>query len=95
MLFAIFCTDKPGRGDVRGANRQAHLDYLAGFADQIVIAGPLQNDAGDGMVGSLLVLDFPDRAAAEAFATDDPYAKAGLFESVVIRRWKQVFPQAS
>jgi hypothetical protein len=30
-------------------------------------------------------------AAAEAFAAADPYAKAGLFESVVIRPFRTVF----
>ena len=31
---------------------------------------------------------------AEKFAEDDPYAKAGLFESVSIRPWKKVLPRA-
>ena len=30
------------------------------------------------------------RAAAEDWAANDPYAKAGLFDSVEIRAWKQV-----
>ena len=33
-----------------------------------------------------------NRAAAEAFVADDPYAKAGLFESVTIRPWRKVYP---
>jgi hypothetical protein len=44
------------------------------------------------MTGSVLMLDLADRAAADAFAEGDPYARAGLFESVVIRPWKKVFP---
>ena len=43
------------------------------------------------MTGSLLIMDFPDRAGAEAFAADDPYNKAGLFQSVEIKAWKKVF----
>lgn len=46
------------------------------------------------MIGSLLVLDFPDRKAAEVFAANDPYAKAGLFQSVTITPFRKVFPQA-
>jgi uncharacterized protein YciI len=42
------------------------------------------------MCGSLLILDVADRAAAEAWADGDPYAKAGLFETVEIHAWKQV-----
>jgi len=38
------------------------------------------------------VIDVADRAAAEEFAKGDPYAKAGLFESTVIKRWKRTIP---
>ncbi|KIN65779.1 YciL protein [Sulfitobacter noctilucae] len=44
------------------------------------------------MCGSMLVLDLPDMAAAEAWAAEDPYAKAGLFETVTLREWIQVLP---
>ena len=88
MLFALICDDGPGGPDIRKANRAAHLDYLkeTGVVTQ---AGPLLDDAG-GMVGSLIVLDVPDRAAAEAWAAADPYAKAGLFSAVAIRPWNRV-----
>jgi uncharacterized protein len=92
MFFVLHCTDKPGAADVRTANREAHLAFLKDHADRVFAAGPLQTDGGDGMIGSILILDFPDRAAAQAFADADPYAKAGLFESAVIRRWKKVMP---
>lgn len=92
MLFAISCLDHPNSLDLRLANRPAHLDYLNSFLAQIVIAGPLLDDAGEKPVGSLLVLDFPDKASAEAFAAGDPYAKAGLFQSVSIRPYRKVLP---
>lgn len=92
MHFVFYCTDKAGAGAVRAANREAHLAYLKAHADNVFAAGPLQTDDGAGMTGSVLILDLPDRAAAEAFAEGDPYAKAGLFDSVVIRRWKKVLP---
>lgn len=92
MLFIFVCTDKPGSEPLRLANRAAHLEYLKQFADGLFAAGPTLSDDGSSMNGSMLVLDFPDRAAAEAFAADDPYAKAGLFASVVIRPWKKVLP---
>ena len=93
MLYVIFCTDKPDHAQLRAANRPDHLDYLAGHEDRIVTAGPTLTDDEDGVNGSLLVVDFPDRQAAEDFAPNDPYAKAGLFESVIIRPWKQVYPK--
>ena len=93
MLYVIFCTDKADHAHVRAATRPDHLDYLDGFEDRLVTAGPTLTDDGQGMNGGLLVVVFPDRQAADDFARNDPYAKAGLFESVVIRPWKQVYPK--
>jgi len=92
MLFTILCIDKPNHEHLRIDTRQAHLDYLGGFKERVVMAGPLQTDDGAHMTGSLLIMDFADRTLAEAFAANDPYNKAGLFENVVIRRWKKVIP---
>ena len=88
MLYALICEDGPGGPDIRKANRAAHLDYLKSTG-VVTQAGPFLDDAG-AMVGSLLVLDVPDRAAAEAWAANDPYARAGLFERVQVRPWKRV-----
>lgn len=93
MLFVFFCTDKPGHQDVRLANREAHLAYLNDHASQLVSAGPTLDDAGETMTGSVLVMDFENKAAAETFAAGDPYAQAGLFASVEIRQWKKVLPK--
>ncbi|HER27458.1 MAG TPA: YciI family protein [Rhodospirillales bacterium] len=90
MHFIIHCTDKPGHAQVRADNRPDHVDYLKSNRGHILTAGPTLDEDGDGMNGSLLIMDFPDRAAVEIFAAEDPYAKAGLFESVVIKPWKMV-----
>lgn len=92
MLFAIYCLDKAGHGALRAANRAAHLDYLRANEAHIIVVGPLLDDSGENPIGSLLVMDFESRTAAEDFADGDPYAKAGLFESVTIRPWRKVFP---
>lgn len=89
MLFALICTDKPGSLATRQAARPPHLEYLRSHEASLQFAGPLLDPAGNPC-GSLLVIDAPDRAAAEAFAAADPYAKAGLFESTVIRPVRQV-----
>lgn len=88
MLFALICDDRPGALDLRRANRGPHLEYIE-TTGCVVMAGPFLDDAGE-MCGSLVVLDVEDRAAAEAWAAGDPYARAGLFESVAIRAWNRV-----
>ena len=73
-------------------NRPDHVAYLKAQGDQLVAAGPTTSDDGAAMTGSLLILDFAGRAEAEAFAAADPYAKAGLFDSVTIKPGKKVLP---
>ena len=90
MLFAITCTDKPGLLETRLAVRPSHLSYLERYVDKLVHAGPLL-DLDGRPCGSLLVIDVADRAEAEGFAASDPYTKAELFESTVIRGFRTVF----
>ena len=90
MLFAITCTDRPDHLPLRLATRDAHLAYLHGHAAGLVQAGPLLDPQGRSC-GSLLLVDVADADAARALADGDPYARAGLFESVVIRPYRSVF----
>ncbi|WP_306153151.1 YciI family protein [Roseovarius sp. MMSF_3281] len=88
MLIALIARDKPGALNIRKANRDAHLSYVkeTGVVSQ---AGPLLDDEGE-MTGSLVILEVEDMSAAQAWADDDPYAKAGLFASVDLIPWKKV-----
>ncbi|AXI40596.1 YciI family protein [Sulfitobacter sp. SK011] len=88
MLVALIAKDKPGAQAIRSENRPAHLDYLKS-TDLVAQAGPLL-DADGGMIGSLIILDVADLAAAQAWADNDPYAKAGLFGSVDLIHWNRV-----
>jgi uncharacterized protein len=87
-LYAIICRDKPGALQTRLDTRAAHLDYIR-MTGVVVQAGPFLDDAGQ-MNGTLLILEVPDGDAARAWAAADPYAKAGLFDSVTISAWKKV-----
>ena len=92
MQFAIYCLDKPNSLELRQRTREAHLAHAKAHDDAIRLGGPLMTDDSTGMVGSLLIVDMPDKAAVEAFVRDDPYYQAGLFEAVLIRPFKQVLP---
>lgn len=95
MYFVLFCLDKPSSADLRAGIRPLHLEYIEAHMDMIVFAGPLLADDSETAIGSLIVIDCPDIAAAKAFAKDDPYALGGLFETVEIRRWRKVLPAAA
>ena len=93
MIYVITCVDKPGHGAVRKENRTAHLAYLRDAGDTLFAAGPTLTDDASSVTGSVIMVDLPDKQAAETFAANDPYAQAGLFESVTIKAWKKVFPE--
>jgi uncharacterized protein YciI len=90
MIFAISCTDKPNSLELRMATRPTHLAYLQEHMAKFVLVGPVL-DAESKPCGSLLVVEAADQAEAEAFAAGDPYAKAGLFETVSVRPFRTVF----
>ncbi len=92
MQFSIVCLDKPDHGHLRAENRPAHIDYLNANLEHMLPAGPFLSEDGERPVGSLLILEFDDPDRARAFADGDPYAKAGLFESVTIRPFRKVLP---
>ena len=93
MLYFIYCIDKPDHHHVRAAVRPDHLEYIGGFMDQVFTVGPTISDDQEAMTGSVLIIEFENRQAAEKFAEDDPYNKAELFESVTIKAWKKVLPK--
>jgi uncharacterized protein YciI len=88
MLVSLFAHDKPGALEIRKANRDAHLAYIK-ETGVVAQAGPLLDD-DEQMCGSLVILDVADMDAANAWAANDPYAKAGLFASVQLVQWKKV-----
>ena len=87
MLVALIARDKPGALQTRLDTRSDHLAYIA-ETGAVAQAGPLLD--GEEMIGSLIILEVPDMAAAQAWADGDPYAKAGLFASVELIAWKKV-----
>ena len=87
MLYAVICKDKPGALQTRLDTRAAHLAYIE--ATGIVkMAGPFLEEGQ--MCGSLVILDCDSLDAAQAWAAGDPYAAAGLFDSVSVTEWKKV-----
>lgn len=91
MLYVVHCVDKKNYLEVRMENRPAHVEYLKSFGVKLNAAGPTLDDEGN-MNGSVVILDMECREEAEKFAANDPYAKAGLFDSVTISTWKKVLP---
>jgi uncharacterized protein len=84
MHFVIHCLDRPGALSTRLDHYDRHKAYLASAPVDIVISGPLLDDDGATMIGSLLVVDADDRAAVDSFHRGDPFFDAGVWERVEI-----------
>ena len=99
MFYAIVALDHPDSLEKRLAARPAHLARLHALKDEgrLKLAGPFPaidaNDPGDaGYTGSMIVAEFTDLAAAEAWAKADPYVEAGFYRDVSVRPFRAVLP---
>jgi uncharacterized protein YciI len=89
MLYVIIATDRTGQPERRAVARPGHLAHIAANAGSIRTAGAFLTE-NDEPSGSMFVIEAESLAEAEAFMAKDPYVAAGVFESVIIRRWRVV-----
>ena len=100
MWYAILAEDVPDSLAHRLAARPAHLERLRALQAEgrLLLAGPHPAiDSADpgpaGFSGSLIVAEFADLAAAEAWAAADPYQVAGVYAQVRVKPFRKVFPE--
>lgn len=93
MIFVFTLIDKPNGLPLRLRMRPEHKAYLAQMATRIAFAGPLTADDAETMIGSLLAIDFESREAAHAWLAEEPFTKAGLYASVSIHSFANLWPQ--
>lgn len=93
MIYLMHMLDRPGAAALRQQWRPAHKAYLAAVAERIAFAGPLVQDDGRTMLGSLLAIDFDSRDAARAWLADEPFTLAGVYASVEIHAFVNLWPQ--
>jgi uncharacterized protein YciI len=89
VLYILYQEDGPDSARIRAATKEAHFAYLERHQDILVLGGALLADDGATRIGSVLILNVPSRAAAEAFSADEPFRKAGLFKSIKITRMRR------
>jgi uncharacterized protein len=90
MYFVAICRDRVDGLETRLANRPAHLEFLKAQSERIKVGGPFLTPDGERMIGSVLILEARDEAEARAILAEDPYGKAGLFESTELLPWRWV-----
>jgi uncharacterized protein len=92
MLFILQCLDRAGSRALRNQARVPHLEFVAAHAKVFRFGGPLLGDDGR-VVGSLMILELPDRAALDLHIATDPFFSAGLFHVVNVWQTQQVVPE--
>ena len=93
MIYVLRLLDKPGSAALRQRVRPEHKAYLGAVAERIAFAGPLTQDDGATMIGSLLAIDFASREAAQAWLADEPFTRAGLYASTTVYAYANLWPQ--
>jgi uncharacterized protein len=93
VIYVFRLLDKPDSAALRQRVRPEHKAYLADVAGRIAFAGPLTHDDGVTMIGSLLAIEFDSRDAAQAWLTDEPFTRAGLYASTEIHAFVNLWPQ--
>ena len=99
MFYAIISQDVQDSLEKRLRVRAEHIARLKALEDEgrLLIAGPHPNIDGEdpgpaGFSGSLIVAEFNSLEEAQSWADADPYIAAGVYEKIVVKPFKRVFP---
>ncbi|MGH8503793.1 MAG: YciI family protein [Gammaproteobacteria bacterium] len=99
MLYAIISEDVENSVEKRRSAREAHIERLLALKrrGRLILAGPHPAIDGEdpgpaGFTGSLIVAEFDSLEAAQAWADDDPYVAAGVYQRVSVKPFKKVLP---
>jgi len=90
MQFFFYCRDKAGVGQTRRALLKDHWAFMRPYIDAMIARGPTMSDDGKAVTGSMHMVDLPDVEAARVFAHDDPLARGGVFDDIMVRRYRNV-----
>ncbi|MFC9970080.1 YciI family protein [Spirillospora sp. NPDC127200] len=85
--FLVLGHGKPGADEGPGDEQRRHLTE-GDLRDRLIVGGSLLAEDGGGWTGTALLVELPDRAAAEAVLPGSPYGLAGMYESVEVLPWR-------
>ena len=85
----FLCTGpKTNTNEFYRTHLHAHESYFASYGDSFIFRGPIRSADGADNIGTALLLELPDRAAADKFWNNEPFAKNGGYaHDSRITRW--------
>lgn len=94
MHFAIIARDSKAADTLarRLAARDEHLEGIHRMKAEgtIVDGGAMLSEDGTTMIGSIVLCDFPDRAALDAYLASEIYAREGVWDDMEIVPFRRV-----
>jgi uncharacterized protein len=90
-LQQYLCTGSkiPDAPEFFAKHLHAHESYFKSYEASFIFRGPLRSPDGTDNVGTALLLELPDRAAAQRFWLNEPFAANGGYQSDSrIYRWE-------
>ena len=86
--WAIYCWDKPGVAEARRALLPEQKAWVAGFGERVIGYGHFLSDDGRDTLGTTFFMQLDDRAAADKFWNEEPFARNGGYQrDARITRW--------
>jgi hypothetical protein len=89
MLYIINGWDKPGTDALVAATLDEHQHYLHDSEHLLVLAGGMRTEDGQGRLGSVYVLNVPNRKAAEDWLAQEPFYKANVFRTTTLEKMRR------
>ena len=80
---------KPDMHSKRMELLKGHLDYFQPYDDyHFIVRGGVRSDDGERWQGSANLIALPSRGAVQNFLAGEPFYMNGLYESVLVERYK-------
>ena len=80
---------KPGSNERRNELADAHRAYFADYdAENFIVRGGVRDQTGELWEGSANLIALPSRADVEAFLAEEPFYINGLYDEVLVERYK-------
>jgi uncharacterized protein YciI len=88
-LQQFLCTGpKTGTPEFFRQHLHAHESYFASHGDNFIFRGPIRSADGTENIGTALLIELKDRAAADKFWAEEPFSKHGGYNrDARIVRW--------
>ncbi len=85
MQFLVIARDGTDEGapERRQRTRPDHLESIRPLVDagNVLVGGAILSESGD-MIGSMVLVDFPDRSDVDGWLAHDPYVAQGVWREI-------------